>query len=33
MINLSTALSPGDLDDAAAAYRRAFAAVAGLISG
>jgi glutamate-1-semialdehyde 2,1-aminomutase len=33
MINLSTALSPGDLDDAAAAYRRAFAVVAGLISG
>ncbi len=28
MINLSTALSPGDLDGAAAAYRRAFAAVA-----
>lgn len=29
MINLSTALSPGDLDTVAAAYRRAFAAVAG----
>ena len=28
MINLSTALSPGDLDAVAAAYRRAFAAVA-----
>ncbi len=29
MINLSTALSAGDLDEVAAAYRRAFAAVAG----
>jgi glutamate-1-semialdehyde 2,1-aminomutase len=28
MINLSTALSPGDLDAAAAAYRQAFATVA-----
>ena len=32
MINLSTALSPGDLDDIAAAYEAAFTLVRGHVS-
>ena len=32
MINLSTALSPGDLDDIAAAYSTAFTLVRGCVS-